>query len=762
MRRKRKKITLKTIMLVTGAVIIGMVLFLVTHNFKNNSNTITRAEAAKMIAGACVSDENILTEGTSWYDKYVTYVNDNGYMDIKEPKDNVNYGDIKTFLNTLGKTYEDVGLEEEKDSYEIKKNDFVNIYMELLGLLDKEGTVKTIDAGIIGTPSNISEAGEWQAYTTEGIYYFEGLVLDNAIDKIATLIVKGNSILCVQKILDDNVVYKNVWIESGTKATLKVYAYGAYREFKVSELSQDIEGVLADINICDKKVTSIDIKTDTIKGKVLSVTNEYVEIDGYGKVPLEKDYKIYNTYNGFAIKTYTDIVVGYALQDFIVADGEICGAIISKPLNADNIRVLIKTNGFNSLFHSNVQLTSDNNFTLYYGTCEERHNAGEIITIDKNSSYLVEGRVKATADAGGLIKINSINRAQGTPSYEGSIEISTNDDGLTITNEVLIEKYLKRVVPSEMSASNSVEALKVQAICARSYAYKQLTNSNYSKYGAHVDDSTQYQVYNNVNEYTSSNEAIASTDGEVITYNDEVVQAYYYSTSCGYTTDVSLWGSNPADYPYFTSHSVSQDNNVLDLTNEDTFAAFIKSSNPKDFDKDFALYRWKCDATISQLSDSFNSKLGDRYKAYPDRIQKLNGNGTYESKSISTVGKIKSITVDKRVAGGAITCLIIKGSEATVRIDGENNIRYLLGIDGEIFTTAIGTTTKMATLPSTFCIFEPTYSGNDLTGYSIIGGGYGHGIGMSQNAVCAMAGKNWTYNDILKYFYNGTTISKMY
>jgi len=519
---------------------------------------------------------------------------------------------------------------------------------------------------------------------------------------------------------------------------------------------------LADINISNKKVTSIDIKTDTIKGKVLSVTNDFVEIDGYGKVPLEKDYKIYNTYNGFAIKTYSDIVVGYELQDFIVADGEICGAIISKPLNADNIRVLIKTNGSSSLFHNNVQISSDNNFTLYFGTSEEKHNAGEVISIDKNSPYLVEGRVKATADAGGQIKINSINRSQGIPSYEGSIEISTNDEGLTITNEVLIEKYLKRVVPSEMPASFGVEALKVQAICARSYAYKQLTNSNYSKYGAHVDDSTQYQVYNNTIEYAVSNEAIASTDGEVLTYNNEVVQAYYYSTSCGYTTDVSLWGSSPVDYPYFTAHSVSQDNNVLDLTNEDTFAAFIKSTNAKDFDKDFPLYRWKCEATISQISDNFNSKLGERCKAYPDRIQKLNVNGTYESKSISTVGKIKSITVGKRVSGGAITCLIIKGSEATVRVDGENNIRYLLGIDGQPFTTATGTTQKMSTLPSTFCIFEPTYAGNELTGYAITGGGYGHGIGMSQNAVGAMTNKGWTYNDILLYFYSGTTIAKVY
>lgn len=761
MSKKRKKIIF-TVLFVIGALIMAGILYWMTNNISKNSNTITRAEAAKMIAGACVSDEKTLTEGTNWYDKYVTYVNENGYMNIKNPKGNVTYGDLKTFLTTLGKTYEDVGLVQKKDNSEIKKNDFVNLYIDLLGLLDKEGTVKTIDAGIIGTPSNISEAHEWEAYTTKGIYFFEGLVLDNAIDKMATLIVKGNLILCVQRVQDESITYKNVWIESGTKTTLKVYAYGAYREFKINELSEDINGVLADINISNKKVIGIDIKTDTIKGKVLSVTNDYVEIDGYGKVPLEEDYKIYNIYNGFSIKTFTDIVVGYSLQDFIVADGEICGAIISKPLNADNIRVLVKTNGSSSLFHNSVQITSDNNYTLYFGTSEEKHAAGEVISIDKNSSYLVEGRVKAIGDNEGSIKVNSITRAQGNPSYEGSIEISTSDEGLLITNEVLIEKYLKRVVPSEMPVGYGVEALKVQAICARSYAYKQLTNSNYSKYGAHVDDSTQYQVYNNVNESPASNEAILGTDGEVITYNNEVVQAYYYSTSCGYTTDVSLWGSNPVDYPYFTSHCVSQDNNVLDLSNEDTFTAFIKNTSYKDFDKDFPLYRWKWDLTINQISDSFNSKLGDRYKAFPDRVLKLNSNGNYESKSISSVGKIKKITVDKRVAGGAITSLIVTGSDATVKIDSESIIRYLFGYADKPLTTTNGELKSMSSLPSSFCIFEPNYSGNELSGFTITGGGYGHGIGMSQNAVYAMTNRSWVYKDIIEYFYNGTTISKVY
>lgn len=50
------------------------------------------------------------------------------------------------------------------------------------------------------------------------------------------------------------------------------------------------------------------------------------------------------------ISNYSSIIVGYALQDFIVADGEVCGAIKNKPLQADNIRVIIKTSGFRDIF----------------------------------------------------------------------------------------------------------------------------------------------------------------------------------------------------------------------------------------------------------------------------------------------------------------------------------------------------------------------------------------------------------------------------
>ena len=67
-------------------------------------------------------------------------------------------------------------------------------------------------------------------------------------------------------------------------------------------------------------------------------------------------------------------------------------------------------------------------------------------------------------------------------------------------------------------------------------------------------------------------------------------------------------------------------------------------------------------------------------------------------------------------------------------------------------------TTRYANLPSTFCVFEKVTEGKKLTGFKITGGGYGHGIGMSQNAANKMA-ESMTYAQILEFFYRGTTLT---
>ena len=116
--------------------------------------------------------------------------------------------------------------------------------------------------------------------------------------------------------------------------------------------------------------------------------------------------------------------MGYSLQDFIVAEGKICGAVISKPLNVQNIRVILKNTGFKSIFHENVRLTCSKSFMVSTNEQQTRYNAGDVFELTPDNELLLQGRVTVTPDNGGEISILSVMRSQGVPSYEGSIELA--------------------------------------------------------------------------------------------------------------------------------------------------------------------------------------------------------------------------------------------------------------------------------------------------------------------------------------------------
>ena len=98
-----------------------------------------------------------------------------------------------------------------------------------------------------------------------------------------------------------------------------------------------------------------------------------------------------------------------------------------------------------------------------------------------------------------------------------------------------MEDYLKQVVPSEMPRSFGVEALKVQAVAARTYAISDFLKGRYAALGFHVKDTTESQVYNNQVENEDANRAIEATRGEILVYQGVPIDAKYSSTSAGFT-----------------------------------------------------------------------------------------------------------------------------------------------------------------------------------------------------------------------------------
>ena len=121
------------------------------------------------------------------------------------------------------------------------------------------------------------------------------------------------------------------------------------------------------------------------------------------------------------------------------------------------------------------------------------------------------------------------------------MEVKAEEGGLVLINELYLEDYLKKVVPSEMPASYEKEALKAQAV--RPYlCLSPIQGNAYGQYGAHVDDSTSFQVYNNINTSERTDQAVNETYGQMLFYNNKPIEAFYYSTSCGHGADGSVWG----------------------------------------------------------------------------------------------------------------------------------------------------------------------------------------------------------------------------
>lgn len=526
-------------------------------------------------------------------------------------------------------------------------------------------------------------------------------------------------------------IYKNVYVTNIDDNRITANMYGNIRSFKSGKVAEDVTGCLCDITVENDKIVEVNTKTDVVSGKVLSVSEDNVEIEGYGSVKLDEDFIMYEKGNSL-ISNYSSIIVGYALQDFIVADGEVCGAIKNKPLQADNIRVIIKTSGFRDIFFNEAVFCADSGMIVETGEESYETAPGETVVFNPDTEDFNEGRIKLIPKSG-EIQFQSVNRGVGTPSYGGTIEVSRYDEGIVVVNEVGIEDYLKKVVPSEMPSGFNLEALKCQAVCARSYAYTELSNNYYSAYGAHIDDSIQFQVYNNSPRAESTDTAVDETAGQVLSYNGEVVKTYYYSTSCGSTTDVTLWGNTTENYPYFVAECVGGVDRGLTLTVESEFNTFIKGENEADYDYDCTLYRWSMEESVKEISEGFARSTG------------------------KSVGNIKDIEVLERVNGGAAVKVKVTGDKGETVIDSESAIRAAFGNANVDMNTKSGTT-RYANLPSTFCVFEKVMEGKKLAGFRITGGGYGHGIGMSQNAANKMA-ESMTYAQILEFFYRGTTLT---
>lgn len=764
---KKGKIILFVITVISVLLMSAFIIFFIDNS---NNRCISVARASKMLA-LLESDKttiNSYSDGNDdrWYYKYMNYCQKNGLTEKDKIKKIYNraytYGDLRFYLNSKKISIKDVeeatdiNPEKHKDREYISDADFKRVYDYFI-VKSGNGNVHTEEITILGTNDTLEGVGKWQLHTNKGIYYAEGINMDKYVDTLIQVYVRDKEILSVSIKISDEIVYENVYFEKGEGNTITAYVGKTRRVFNVGSLDKNFSSCVGDIKMNKGVVTSVVLKQDTINGKVLMIDGDKVELENYGVLYLDDNFHVYTTYGIIEETDIENILVGYNITDFVIAGKKVCAAVISEPMVADNIRVMVMTTGFTSLFHERVSVKATGDYIVKYGDVEEVHKGTEIVDIYPESGYLSMGRISiTTVNKEDKITILNVNKSYGNPSYRGDIEIALYDEGLVIINEVPIEEYLYAVVPSEMPVRFGVEALKVQAVCARSYAYKQLMNNSYGKYGAHVDDSVNFQVYNNVEEKDDSIRAVKETYGQVEAFNGKPITTYYYSTSCGHTSDMSVWGGDNSGTPYLTSKKVNNSGEKTDLSDEENFRKYINSINENDYDYGFGYYRWKINISSDDLSISINENLYGRYCASPGNIF-VKKNDTWVSEEVRNIGKLEEIRVVKRTSGGAISEIVLKGTDAEILVKNELNIRYLLCPRNNPITLLKGDTTTFYILPSSYCIFDKTENG-----YLITGGGYGHGIGMSQNAVSNMVQTGMTYDEILKFFYEGSEIINVY
>lgn len=602
---------------------------------------------------------------------------------------------------------------------------------------------------------------------------------DNYIDTKIQVIVKGNQLIYIKGTVEEETTLHNIWVTEGKGDQITAFLFNLNKTFTTQyELSKEFNNTICDVVVKDKNIVKISLKPDVVNGKVLSSSKDYIEVERYGKIDLDDNYKIYKIYGDLSMEITNSILVGYENTDFVVAGGKIVAALIKGPIKAENIRVLIKTNDYTDIFHDVITLTADKDYTVSAGDVVKKHKAGAKVTIKITNKLFKEGRIKiATEEAEGRITVTSVSRSSGNPTYRGTMEIAVEDDKLLLINELPLEEYLYAVIPSEMPTSYGLEALKAQAICARSYAYNQLLSNAYSNYGAHVDDSVSYQVYNNIAENATSILAVKDTYGKVLSYNDQVITAYYFSTSCGHTSSIEQVWSSPTTVDYLTG-KIQTTFNIVDgeavyasaitpetvnFSKESTFESFITKPEFTTYDSEFAWYRWKVTISKANIKKSIDKSLAGRYAASPGNIQTLvsgdvSKDPVYESKAIDTIGEVKDIIVGKREDSGIISELILVGSKATIKVITEYNIRVLLApLTAEITRQDKSTVSGLTMLPSAYFVMK---KGEDKITFS--GGGYGHGVGMSQNGAKAMADSEKDYVTILQHFYNNVELGFIY
>lgn len=335
-------------------------------------------------------------------------------------------------------------------------------------------------------------------------------------------------------------------------------------------------------------------------------------------------------------------------------------------------------------------------------------------------------------------------------SYRGGFEFKRlSGTSLTAVNIVPVEAYLYSVVCREMSPSWNVEALKAQAVCARNFA---LGRINYHKsYGFDVCRTVCCQAYSQEADQSENvHTAVDETRGELLFYEDQLVQAVYSSSMGAYTESVeNVWGSK---FPYL----VSVENPYEDTEN------IYNGKWTKTLTKDRATEIMKTKGyDIGEVLDITVTERTPSGGVLKLTVKGTNGSKTFERESCRSIFSEATYSQRYTVAKGGLTVkpvVYIAGSESKPSAVTLGTVSVLTGDKKTVSLSDSCTATSGKEKKS----YKTTATQGDKNTYTFSGEGWGHGVGMSQYGAKGMADAGFGYEDILTHYYTGTHIEKGY
>lgn len=367
-------------------------------------------------------------------------------------------------------------------------------------------------------------------------------------------------------------------------------------------------------------------------------------------------------------------------------------------------------------------------------------------------------------------RLLSTTRQNLVPEYPGELWLETRGDGLLVVNTVDFQDYLKRVLPSEMPVHFHAEALKAQAVAARTYAFARQQQSTFWKqFGADVDDSVSEQAYNHTRTHPITDAAVDATRNQILTFQGAPIQSFFFSTSPGATASIEeVWMERSA-VPYLQGRT--QTNPLtISIRSEAEALAFFQNWNPKGFyDADSPYWRWKLRLSRTELEALLNRTLPERARTAPPFVETPEGPLSPDAPGFA-LGTLQRIGVLKRTSGGYVTELELQTSTGRFVVRRESHIRNLLRPDkaftggGDVVLERWqgGPRLNFPTLPSAaFALQEERDTQGNLLHYTFWGGGFGHGVGMSQYGAHGLGKLGCSYTQILQHFYPGTELSLM-